>query len=323
MAQLLKGTIEKIKWEHRKVFSLLAGYLEKHLIFAKVVAAFRVAIKRWNSSATSHNQLQVSDEWHSAWGAQNLPMAILKATHEYMGIRRREKHMIPLKDTTPRRSVPVMTLLLIVVNVGIFIHQIALGAPGDDTFIRTYGLVPDKIQLALSGHQYTFAQAFLPLFTCMFLHGGFLHILGNMWFLWIFGANVEDRFGSVPYLFFYLLCGLGSGVSQVLFSWGSHVPSLGASGAISGVLGAYIVFFPGSRILTLIPLFIIWFTVRVPAMIFIGLWFLMQFLSGLSSLSATSGATGGVAWWAHVGGFLLGAAFAWASSPSRHRSLSW
>lgn len=231
--------------------------------------------------------------------------------------------MIPLKDMTPRRSLPAVTLLLIVVNVGVFIHQIALGPSAGDLFVRTYGLVPAKIQLALAG-RYAFSQALIPLFTCMFLHGGFLHILGNMWFLWIFGANVEDRLGSIPYLFFYLVCGIVSGVAQFAFSWGSHVPSIGASGAISGVLGAYIVFFPGSRILTLIPLFIIWFTARIPAIVFIGLWFLIQFLSGISSLGATTAsAAGGVAWWAHVGGFLFGTALAWVASPSRQRSPSW
>lgn len=218
--------------------------------------------------------------------------------------------MIPLKDTTPRRSVPLVTLLLIGVNVAVFIHQITLPPAAGDAFIRTYALVPAKISLALAGRHYTFAQALAPLFTCMFLHGGFLHILGNMWFLWIFGGNVEDRFGSFVFLLFYLVCGIGSSVSQLLFSWGSHIPSLGASGAISGVLGAYIVFFPGSRILTLVPLFIIWFTARIPAVIFIGLWFIAQFLSGLSSLGAA--ASGGVAWWAHVGGFLIGLLLAFA-----------
>lgn len=149
----------------------------------------------------------------------------------------------------------------------------------------------------------------------MFLHAGILHILGNMWFLWIFGGNVEDRMGALPYLFFYLLCGIGSSVAQMAFSWGSPIPSLGASGAISGVLGAYIVLFPGSRILTLVPLFIIWFTARIPAVVFIGLWFLMQFLSGIGSLGAAGPSrTGGVAWWAHIGGFLLGVLLARAVS---------
>ena len=215
--------------------------------------------------------------------------------------------MIPLKDTTPRRSFPIATTLLIAANILVFLYQITLPPPASAAFIRMYALTPDQIQMALLGQHPSLEQASLPLLTSMFLHGGFLHILGNMWFLWIFGGNVEDRLGSGAYLLFYIVCGLGSGISQLLFSWGSHVPSLGASGAISGVLGAYVVFFPGSRILTLVPLFIIWFTARLPAFIFIGLWFLAQFLSGIGSLGAQGTAnTGGVAWWAHIGGFLLG-----------------
>lgn len=221
--------------------------------------------------------------------------------------------MIPLKDMTPRRTFPILTLSLILVNVAVFAYQLSLPPHAAQTLINAYGLMPHKIQLALAGRRYTLGEAFAPLFTCMFLHGGFLHIIGNMLFLWIFGGNVEDRLGSVPYLFFYLLCGVGSGVTQVLFSWGSHVPSIGASGAISGVLGAYIIFFPGARILTLVPLIIIWWTFQIPAFIFIGLWFLIQFLSGLNSLDARFAASaGGVAWWAHVGGFLLGAVIALA-----------
>ncbi len=224
--------------------------------------------------------------------------------------------MIPLKDMTSRRSFPVATLLLIIANVIVFIHQVTLPPAAAEAFIRTYGLVPAKIQMALAGRHYTLEQAFIPMFTCMFLHGGILHILGNMWFLWIFGGNVEDRMGPLAYPLFYMICGIGSGLSQTAFSWGSHIPSIGASGAISGVLGAYIVFFPRSRILTLIPLFIIWFTWRIPAVIFIGIWFAVQFLSGLGSLGAAS--MGGIAWWAHVGGFLLGMLLArtfWRSMP--------
>jgi hypothetical protein len=213
--------------------------------------------------------------------------------------------VIPLKDLSARKSVPIVTLLLIAANVVVFIHQVTIPDAQADKFIKTFALVPLKIQYALAGtHHVTLAQALIPLFTCMFLHGGFLHILGNMWFLWVFGGNVEDRLGPFVYLLFYLVCGIGSSVAQLLFSWGSPVPSLGASGAISGVLGAYVVFFPASRILTLIPLFIFWFTLRIPAIVFIGLWFLVQFLSGIGSLGMAS--AGGVAWWAHVGGFLIG-----------------
>jgi len=213
--------------------------------------------------------------------------------------------MIPLKDMSARRSVPVVTLLLIAVNVVVFLHQVSLSPHAADAFINTYGLVPWKISAALAGnHRMTLADGLIPLFTCMFLHGGWLHIIGNMWFLWVFGGNVEDRLGPVAYLLFYLVCGIGSGVAQTLFSWGSHIPSIGASGAISGILGAYIVLLPSSRILTLVPLFFFFFTARIPALVFIGLWFLVQFFSGVTSLGAS--ATGGVAWWAHIGGFLLG-----------------
>ncbi len=225
--------------------------------------------------------------------------------------------MIPLKDLTARRSFPIVTLLLILANVVVFLYQSSLTPRAADVFIMTYAAVPAKIQLALAGRHYTMAQALVPLFTCMFLHGGWLHILGNMWFLWIFGANVEDRMGPIPYLLFYLICGVGSSIAQTLFSWGSRIPALGASGAISGVLGAYILFFPSSEILTLVTLFIIWFRARIPALVFIGLWFLVQFLSGIGSLGAAgTKAGGGVAWWAHVGGFVLGMLLAKVFSPT-------
>ena len=230
--------------------------------------------------------------------------------------------MIPLRDMTPRRSLPVMTLVLVVINVVVFLHQVSLPAAQAEAFVRAYGLVPAKIQLALSGHHYSLAEAVLPLFTCMFLHGGWLHIIGNMWFLWIFGANVEERLGSLGYLVFYLVCGISSGLIQTIFSWGSHLPSIGASGAISGILGAYVVFFPSSRILTLVPLFIIWFTWQIPALVFIGLWFLIQFMSGIGSLNDPRAASlGGVAWWAHVGGFLTGMLLARAISPAERRAI--
>jgi rhomboid family protein len=213
--------------------------------------------------------------------------------------------MIPLKNLSPRLTFPAMTVALIIANVLVFVYQVSLPDRAAEAFIQIYGMVPSRVALALAGqHHVTLEQAFLPLFTSMFLHGGILHILGNMWFLWIFGGQVEDRLGHFTYLIFYLICGLGSGIAQLAFSWGSKTPAIGASGAIAGVLGAYIVFFPSSRILTLVPLFIIWFTAQIPALVFIGLWFVVQFLSGINSVGAAS--MGGVAWWAHVGGFLLG-----------------
>jgi rhomboid family protein len=228
--------------------------------------------------------------------------------------------MIPLKDLTPRRSVPIITLLLIAANAAVFAYQLSLPPKATEAFINTYALIPWRMHLALEGRHYTILQAFLPLITCMFLHAGFLHIIGNIWFLWIFGGNVEDRLGALVYLPFYFICGIGSSLTQAAFSWGSHVPSLGASGAISGVLGAYLIFFPRSQILTLVTLFIIFFLARIPVFVFIGLWFAVQFLSGLSSLSSAT--SGGVAWWAHVGGFALGILFALVLKPSSGTSYS-
>jgi membrane associated rhomboid family serine protease len=218
--------------------------------------------------------------------------------------------LIPLKDLTPRRSFPIVTLLLILINVAVFIYQITLAPHAAQVFVNTYAVIPARIQSALAGHR-SLPAALLPLFTCMFLHGGWLHLIGNMWFLWIFGANVEDHMGSLPYLIFYLLCGVGSSIAQTAFSWGSHVPALGASGARSGVLGAYIIFFPTSKIYTLVTLFIIWFRARIPAIVFIGLWFVIQALSAYGTLGGAGHIEeGGVAWWAHIGGFVLGLVFA-------------
>ena len=212
--------------------------------------------------------------------------------------------MIPLKNLRPRTHFPTVTLALIVINFIVFFYQLTLDPRALQSFIMTYSMIPARAQLALAHSHYTLAQGFLPLFTSMFLHAGWLHIIGNMWFLWLFGPNVEDRLGHLPYLGFYLVCGLGAGIAQTLFSLGSTIPGLGASGAIAGVLGAYVVFFPSSRILTLVTLFFWWFFARLPAVLFIGLWFAVQFLSGIGSLGSAQ--AGGVAWWAHVGGFLLG-----------------
>jgi|SRR5579875_45345 len=212
--------------------------------------------------------------------------------------------MIPLKNLRPREHFPFMTVGIIVCNFMVFFYQLTLSPQALQSFIITYSLVPARVQMALTGSHFTLAQGFVPFFTSMFLHAGWLHIIGNMWFLWLFGGNVEDRLGHLPYLGFYILCGLGAGAAQTLFSLGSTIPSLGASGAIAGVLGAYIIFFPSSKIFTLVTLFFWWFFARIPAILFIGLWFLVQFLSGVSSIGHE--ASGGIAWWAHVGGFLLG-----------------
>ncbi len=223
--------------------------------------------------------------------------------------------MIPLKDLNPRRSFPLITLLLIVVNALVFFFELSLPPRVGQQFMMEFGMVPARLHLALASPRVPVSSAALPLLTSMFLHGGWLHIIGNMWFLWIFGDNVEDRLGHLRYLAFYLICGLGAGLTHTVFNWNSTLPSVGASGAISGVMGAYIVLFPRSRVLTLIPLIIFWFTVELPAYLILGYWFLMQFLSGLGSLGLKEAA--GVAWWAHIGGFLLGALLVEIMQPRR------
>ncbi len=216
--------------------------------------------------------------------------------------------MIPLKDINPRYSTPVITWSLIVVNVVVFLYQLSLGPRVGQQFIFTFGMIPARLGLALATPKVTLGDAFFPFLTSMFLHGGWLHLIGNMWFLWVFGDNIEDRFGHLRYLFFYLGCGLGAGLAQAITDLHSTIPSVGASGAISGVMGAYIVLYPRSRVITLVPLLFLFFTVRLPAVIILGYWFLIQFLSGLSTLGMSQ--TGGVAFWAHIGGFLLGAVLA-------------
>jgi membrane associated rhomboid family serine protease len=211
----------------------------------------------------------------------------------------------PLKDEKTRATYPVINILLIVCNVVAFLYQISLqltvSPKAYQAFIIANGTVPARFAAFLAGHL-GFEQTFLPLLTSMFLHGGILHIAFNMLFLWIFGDNIEDTFGHLPYLLFYLFCGVGSALLHVFFNWGSHVPAIGASGAISGVMGAYIILFPQERILSLVFIFL----VRIPAFILLGYWFVLQFLSALAPSTNSMAAGGGVAVWAHIGGFILG-----------------
>ena len=208
---------------------------------------------------------------------------------------------IPLKDLNPRRTFPIVNVALILINIAVFIYEVTLPPRAFSAFLTANATIPARCPAWLGGHA-PFEIAFLPLITSMFLHSGIAHIAGNMLFLWIFGDNVEDFYGHVGYLFFYLFCGIGSGLLHVAFNLNSHLPALGASGAISGVMGAYLVLYPRSRILTLIFIFL----VPVPAVIVLGGWFLLQALSAVGSLG--SAMSGGVAWWAHVGGFLMGVA---------------
>jgi len=209
--------------------------------------------------------------------------------------------MIPLRDDVPIRIAPTVTIALVALNVAVFLYELSLEGQthgGLEKFIDSFAVVPRAL-LAPQPN----LRTWLTPFTSMFLHGGFLHIAGNMLYLWIFGNNVEDLLGHARYLVFYLFCGLVAMATHVASAPDSSVPMIGASGAISGVLGAYAVSYPTARIRTLIPLGFIWTTVYLPALVLLALWFAMQILSG--ALQGSSG--GGVAWWAHVGGFIAGA----------------
>ncbi len=212
--------------------------------------------------------------------------------------------MIPLRDTTESRNYPIVNTILIGVNVLCFMIQMTQGAD-ERFFILTYGLVPARYSVPEIAAHFTFGQQVFALFSFMFLHGGFWHLLGNMWSLYIFGDNIEDRLGHLRYILFYLLCGWASGLVHLFMNWHSTVPTIGASGAIAGIMGAYLLLYPKSKILTLIPIFFIPYFIELPAFIFLGIWFVIQFLSAAGS----HGQAGGIAWWAHVGGFLAGMAF--------------
>ncbi len=207
--------------------------------------------------------------------------------------------MFPIHDTIPSRTKPVVTVGLILANVVVFLYQLTLPEVALESFLQHFAFFPAHFLQAplLSWERWQ------PVLTSMFLHGGFMHIVGNMWYLWLFGDNVEDALGHGRFLLFYLLCGIAAALTHALTNPASTIPTVGASGAISGVMGAYMLFFPHSRIITIVPLFLTWMTLAIPAYVFLGFWALLQIYNGML-LSADN--LGGVAWWAHAGGFVAG-----------------
>lgn len=214
--------------------------------------------------------------------------------------------MIPIKDTVPRRTYPFTTLLIISVNLLVFAFELSLPERIRNDFIYLFGLVPARYSHHRWAHFFgVHLDAYWPFVTSLFLHGGWLHIIGNMWFLYLFGDNVEDRMGHCRFLFFYLLAGLAANLVHFFVNQDSTMPVIGASGAIAGVMAAYLRLFPRARIVTLVPILFFPLFFEVPAFLFMGFWFLMQLLSGAVSLAVTN--TGeGIAWWAHIGGFSVG-----------------
>ncbi|MGQ9508775.1 MAG: rhomboid family intramembrane serine protease [Thermodesulfobacteriota bacterium] len=212
--------------------------------------------------------------------------------------------MIPIRDATRSKTFPAINTLIIFLNIVVFFWQLSLG-PKLKEVLYLYGIVPIRYSDPTLAIQFSRFEQWFPFISSMFLHGGLFHILGNMWFLYIFGDNIEDKLGHIRYLLFYLLCGVSAGLIHLFTNWGSKIPTIGASGAISGVMGAYLLLYPYSRILTLIPIFFFIQFIEIPAFVFLGYWFLIQ----LFSATLTPKNVGGIAFWAHVGGFVAGLFF--------------
>ncbi len=239
--------------------------------------------------------------------------------------------MLPLYDTIPYRRFPAMNWTLIVLCGLAFFAQLRDEKDGRDQLVEKYGMIPARVahpERPITIRERGLARfpegvrevvverrlaplEFSPwwtLLTCCFLHGGWAHVIGNLWMLHIFGDNVEDCFGKAGYAIFYVVCGIAASLLHLLTNWGSTIPTIGASGAIAGVMGAYLVLYPRAQVVTLIPIFVVFSAITVPAYLFLGFWFAMQFFSGVASIG--SAMTGGVAWWAHIGGFAMGALIA-------------
>lgn len=217
--------------------------------------------------------------------------------------------MIPLKDLNPTRNFPIVNVTIIVINVLVFLYEFAIGHRVEALF-ASFAVIPYDVSSAIQTGRFDVAVV-LPLFTSMFLHGGWMHLIGNMLYLWIFGDNIEDIMGRGRYVVFYLLCGIAASVTHIFIAPTSAIPTVGASGAISGVLGAYLLLFPRAKVVTLIPIFMFVQVARLPAIFILGFWFVMQFFNGLASLGFESAGMGGVAWWAHIGGFVAGMLLIW------------
>jgi membrane associated rhomboid family serine protease len=212
--------------------------------------------------------------------------------------------MIPLKDENPSNTIPVVNTCLIFANLSVFVYQNFFVPGGADPLILRLGFIPYEISNAVDLNPKNLAPVPLTIFTAMFLHGGWLHLLSNMLYLWIFGDNVEDILGHFKYLFFYFMCGIVASLTHGFLNLSSQVPTIGASGAIAGVLGAYMFLFPKARIRTLMILFVFIQVISVPAIILLGYWILIQVLSGITEFGSQT--QGGIAWFAHVGGFICG-----------------
>lgn len=218
--------------------------------------------------------------------------------------------MIPIKGSAPSPKTPWVTILLIVANLAVFLFEISLPRPDLEAVLRTWGFVPAQFWRALAEQPAAVEIWLVPIFTSIFMHGGWGHVIGNMLFLWVFGDGIENRIGSLRFLMFYLLAGAAASIVHAAAGPGLAVPTIGASGAVAGVLGAYLLLHPASWVVLLVPIFIYPLFFRVPTVFFLGFWFLQQLFFGAATVATQAGeaaqAAGGVAWWAHAGGFVFG-----------------
>ena len=231
--------------------------------------------------------------------------------------------MIPFRDNIPSRRYPFVTVGLILVNAVAFLYELSLSPQDLRELIDTSAVTPARLSLTGQGPVENVGVFVASSLSGMFLHGGWFHLIGNMWYLWIFGDNVEDRIGHLRFLIFYLLCGALASLAHILFNLESSIPSVGASGAVAGVLGAYLISYPFARVLTLVPLFLIWPVVKLPAVLVLGFWFLVQLLNGTASVAVASQTAGGIAWWAHIGGFLSGVVLIPILAKAPHSRYHW
>ncbi len=225
---------------------------------------------------------------------------------------------LPLTDHIRRRTFWFLTLGLIILNTLVFLFELSLGR-NLNRFVFYFGVIPARYSGSHAGATLSLLGFLIPIFVSMFLHGGWLHLLGNMLFLFVFGRSVEDRFGHMKFLLIYFGGGFAGALLHIFLNTGSRVPTIGASGAIAGVLGAYFISFPSARITTLIPLLFFFWTVQLPAILLLGYWFVIQFVLGFQMLNIQTATGGGVAWWAHVGGFLTGLLLAAVMRPPKRR----
>lgn len=230
--------------------------------------------------------------------------------------------MFPIKDDIPARRLPVVTISIIALNCAVFVIELLAGRRVENLFLM-FGLVPARYTMPEIAELFSWQEQAMPFIFSMFLHGGWMHLISNMWTLWVFGDNVEDKLGSFRFLLFYLSGGVAAALMHIFTNVNSPVPTIGASGAVAAVMGAYFRFYPGARVMTMIPPFFIGPFFQIPAILFLGWWFVLQFFNGTLSVLDDPNLAGGVAWWAHIGGFVFGVFFSNVATPKRRRDADW